>query len=259
MSKQQNAVMAEIRRKELLELLNAEGHATVAMLCNYFKVSPATIRNDLNDLEAMRQLKRTHGGAISMQSLPELTSREKTGLRAADKRSIAQKAMEYVRPGQVIAIDTGTTTIEMASLLGNMQDVTVITNDLKIASLLEENCSLNVIFLGGIVRKNFHCTVGDSVLRQIDELNIDTLFLATNSMDIRCGLSTPSIETADVKRRLISKAARCILLADSSKVGMKSLACFADIDMIDILITDKGVDEGFANEVQARGVEIIRA
>ena len=259
MSKQQNAVMAEIRRKELLELLNAEGHATVAMLCNHFKVSPATIRNDLNDLEAMRQLKRTHGGAISMQSLPELTSREKTGLHASAKRSIAQRAMDFVRPGQVIAIDTGTTTIEMARLLVNMQDVTVITNDLKIAFYLEENSSLNVILLGGMVRKNFHCTVGDSVLRQMDELNIDTLFLATNGMDIGCGLSTPGIETADVKRKMLSKACRSILLADSSKVGQKSLACFAAIDEIDILITDKDVNGEFASEIQSRGVEVIKA
>ena len=259
MSKQQNAVMAEIRRKELLDLLNAEGHATVTMLCNHFKVSPATIRNDLNDLEAMRQLKRTHGGAISMQSLPELTSREKTGLHASDKRAIAQRALEYVRPGRVIAIDTGTTTIELARLLVNMQDVTVVTNDLKIACYLEENSSLNVILVGGMVRKNFHCTVGDSVLRQLDELNIDTLFLATNGMDSHCGLSTPGIETADVKRKLLSKACHSILLADSSKVGKKSLACFAAIDEIDMLITDKGVDAAFADEVQAKGVEVIRA
>ncbi len=259
MSKQQNAVMAEIRRKELLELLNAEGHATVSMLCNHFKVSPATIRNDLNDLEAMHQLKRTHGGAISMQSLPELTSREKTGLHVSDKRSIAQAAMQYIRPGQAIAIDTGTTTIELARLLVNMQDITVITNDLKIASFLEENSTLNVILLGGMVRKNFHCTVGDTVLRQMDELNIDTLFLATNGMDVESGLSTPSIETGDVKRRMLSKARRTILLADSSKVGEKSLACFATIDEIDILITDKGVCSEFVARVQAKGVELIQA
>lgn len=258
MSKQQNAVMAEIRRKEILELLNAEGHATVNMLCERFKVSPATVRNDLNDLESRKQLKRTHGGAISMQTLPELTSREKAGLHAAQKKAIARKALEFVYPGQTIAIDTGTTTIELARQLTEICDVTVVTNDIKAAYFLEENSKLNIIFLGGIVRKGFHCTVGQTAIDQMSRLHIDTLFLATNAMDSEWGLSTPSIETADVKHSMIENAHRRVLLADSSKMNSKSLAKFAALKDIDILITDSGMDDSFVRELENENIKVIR-
>lgn len=259
MSKQQNAVMAEIRRKEILDLLNAEGHATVNMLCDRFKVSPATIRKDLNDLESMKQLKRTHGGAISMQALPELTSREKMGLHAAQKKAIAKKAMEFICPGQTIAIDTGTTTVELAQLMTEMRDVTIITNDIKVAYSLEENSKLNIVFLGGTVRRGFHCTVGQAAIDQMSRLHVDTLFLATNAMDADWGLSTPSIEMADIKHIMIKNAHRRILLADSSKMNSKSLAKFALLQEIDILITDSGIDDDSVRALKEADIRVICA
>ena len=259
MAKQQNGILAEIRRREMLEILNAQGHATVTELCGHFQVSPATIRNDLNELEAMKYLKRTHGGALSLGTSLELTSSEKVELHIQEKQAIAKMALPFIRQGQVIAIDTGTTTFELARLVSGVKGVTVITNDLKIALFLEENSQNSVIFLGGTVRRKFHCTVGRSVLDQMDQLFVDTVFLATNAMDIERGLSTPSIDTADVKRKILHNARARILLADSSKIARESLARFATIDEMDVLITDAGADAEFIRQVQAQNVRVIIA
>lgn len=258
MAKKQNAVFAEIRRRDLLDLVNAKGRITVNELCEKLAVSPATIRSDLNELEKRSLVKRAHGGAISITDNwgPELTSREKVGLHAAQKRTIAQLALSYVAPGQVVAIDTGTTTTEFAKLLVDIRDLTVITNDLKIALFLEEHSNLSVILLGGTVRKNFHCTVGQTVLEEMDSLHIDTFFLATNAMNLEWGLSTPSVDIASVKSKMIQSSKQVVLLSDSSKIGASALSRFATLDQIHVLITDGDADPQFLAGAQALGVKI---
>ena len=234
MSKQPNGIFAEVRHQELLTLVNTQGRVLVNDLCEKFDVSPATIRKDLNELERMGLLKRVHGGALSLResSALELTSQEKVGLHATKKRAIAQLARKYVKPGKVIAIDSGTTTMELAKAIADIPSLTVITNDLKIALFLEENSEHNLIFLGGAVRKKFHCTAGNMVLDLLDSLHIDTLFLATNAMSLEWGLSTPNIDMANIKRTLMKNSRHTILLADSSKVGGASLARFATMGSI---------------------------
>lgn len=257
MERQINPIFAETRHQKLLEVLNAKGSVMVNELCEMFSVSPATIRKDLNELERNNLLKRVHGGAISIVEKIdlELTSEEKIGLHAAQKRRIAQLARAVAKPNSVIAIDTGTTTMEFAKVISDVPNLTVITNDLKIALYLEENSSHTVIFLGGTIRKRFHCTVGYMVIDALDALHIDTFFLATNAMNLEWGLSTPSIDMANVKQKIIQHSNQTVLLADSSKVGTDSLARFATMDQIDILITDSSIDASFLNGVKALGIE----
>ena len=193
MSKRQNSLFAEVRRQEISELVQREGKVTVNALCERFSVSPATVRTDLTELEAMGALKRTHGGAIMVgNSAFELTSNEKRSHHIEAKAAIAKAALQYIRPGDAIAIDTGTTTMEFATMLTSIHNLTVVTNDVEIALFLEQNSDINVFLLGGIVRKQFHCTVGSFVTEELERLHIDTLFLATNGLSLERGLSTPN-------------------------------------------------------------------
>ena len=258
MPKQTNGIFAEVRHQELLAMVNERGRVFVNDLCDVFNVSPATIRKDLSELERMGLLKRVHGGALSLRDSNdlELTSQEKTGLYTNQKRTIAQLAHRYAKPGKVIAIDTGTTTLEFAKVIADIPNLTVVTNDLKIALYLETNSDHNLIFLGGTVRKNFHCTAGNMVLDLLDSLHIDTFFLATNGMNLEWGLSTPNIDMANIKSTLIKNSRRTILLADSSKIGNASLARFATMDQIHTLVTDKAADPAFLSAVRAMGVEV---
>ena len=258
MSKQPNFVFAELRQQELLSLINKERRVVVSDLCERFGVSPVTIRKDLTELEKLGHIKRVYGGAIRLQdsSSMELTSQEKTGLHAAQKRSIAQLAHRYLEPGKIIAIDSGTTTMELAKTLVDVPDMTILTNDLKIALFLEKNTSHTLIFLGGTVRKNFHCTAGNMALDILDSLHVDTFFLATNAINLEWGLSTPNVEMANVKSKIMKNSMRTILLADSSKFGSASMVRFATINQIDTLITDNHADPAFLAAVQAMDVEI---
>lgn len=259
MTARSNMVFAEVRRRQLMDLLQDEGRVSVSALCEHFEVSPATIRADLKLLEKLNLLKRTHGGAIRISdgNEPELTSREKTGLHIAQKRAISQYASSLVLPDKVIAIDTGTTTLELAKLITQVHNLTVITNDLKIALFLEEHSNITVIFLGGTVRQNFHCTVGQTILDQLECLHIDTFFLATNAINLEWGLSTPNLDMANVKSKILSRSKQSVLLADSSKIGADALARFATMNQINMLITDSGIDQAYLAGIEATGVQVV--
>jgi DeoR family fructose operon transcriptional repressor len=261
MPKQQEAIFAELRKQEIVQLVNAQGRVTVKELCQKFAVSPATIRNDLNELERNGLLKRAHGGALSKTGGVnfELTSKEKEGLFTAQKKAIAREAVRHIMPGDFVAIDTGTTTMELAKLIPKDSELTVVTNDLKIALYLEQNSEIPVVLLGGTVRKGFHCTVGKNAIDTMDLLHIDTLFLATNGLNLKRGFSTPNIEVANIKSKMINIAKKVVLLADSSKLDRDSLVLFAAPTDVDTIITDDGIDEKHVQEAQACGIEIVRA
>ena len=260
MPKQRDAIFAEIRKQEIVDMVNSNGRATVNELCTYFNVSPATIRTDLNELERMGILKRTHGGAISNSSISnyEPTSQEKEEQYVAQKKAISLAALDYVKPGDTIAIDTGTTTLVFAKAIVNIPNLTVITNDLHIAMFLEQSVNTTVIMLGGYIRRHFHCTMGQSVVDALAPLHIDTTFLATNGISTDRGLSTPNMEVANIKKEMIKNSQNVVLLVDSSKIGKNALATFATLNEVDVLITDDGADDAFAASVEAAGATIVR-
>lgn len=260
MADMQKIMFAELRRKEIAKLVQEKGTVTVEDLCAMYSVSAATIRNDLTELERVGALQRTHGGAIGHSFVNyEPTSQEKEIKNVVQKQAIARKALEFIHPGDVIVLDTGTTTYELAKLVGQIANLTVITNDLKIASLLEQFNTITVILLGGTVRHKFHCTYGTSVVNALDALYVDTAFLATNGLSLRRGLSTPSMEIAEIKRKIISISDQVILLADSSKQGKESFASFAQLEEVNTLITDQETAESFVSELQTMGVDVQRA
>ena len=260
MSKRQSSVFSEERRQEINRLIQAEGRANVHELCERFSVSLATIRTDLTEMEKMGLLKRTHGGAISVRNAGyELTSREKVTRNAAAKAAIAREAVKFIHPGDAIAIDTGSSGMELAKLVGQIENLTVVTNDIAIALYLEQNTDVSVLLLGGMVRKNFQCTCGDFVTDVLDRIHIDTLFLATNGINLSRGLSTPNVEIARVKKKLIEVSERVILIADKSKFENDSLAYFSPISKIDIIISDAVIGGELLAGLVEDGVEFIHA
>lgn len=248
-------MFAEERKELIVETVNKNVKSTVAQLCERFSVSPATIRNDLRELELAGRLKRTHGGAISNRRATfEPDSYQKEIECIEQKRLIAGIAAVYIQEGDTIALDTGTTTFELAKLLVDIEDLTVVTNDLQIAAYLERNAKANIIMAGGAVRRNFHCTAGQKALDTIGDLNVDKTFVGANGISLARGLSTPNIDTANVKTALIEISDQVIVLADGTKFGKNSFAKFADIDQIDIFITDDGADEEVLQEIRQMGI-----
>ena len=233
---------AEQRRNRIMEMVRTEGQVTVNDLCDLFQVSATTIRIDLTELERKGLLERTHGGAIPVQNARfELTSSEKSSKNISAKIAIASEAMAFIHEGASIAIDTGTTGMELARQLAasGIPQLTVVTNDFVTAACLEQMESCQVVLLGGMVRPGFHCTTGTAVIRQLSELYIDTFFAATNGIDFTRGLSTPAQEIATIKQSMIAVSKRTILLADHSKFNTNAFCKFADISDVDVIISDQ--------------------
>jgi len=237
----EGALFVEERKMKILEFIEEHRKATVIELCQQFKVSSATIRNDLRDLETAGLLIRTHGGAMVKTKTglePDMSLRKVQNLE--EKRRIAEAALRLVEDGDTIILDTGTTTYELARLLGEKRDLTVVTNDLPIALLLEEFESVRVVLVGGMVRKKFHCTVASSFsgMNALSDLTVDKAFMAANGFSLEKGASTPDINHSETKKLMISIAAQVILLFDSSKMGRNSFAIFAPLNKIDAIVTD---------------------
>ena len=149
-------IFAEERQEKILSMLMISNKLLVNDLCNEFSVSPATIRNDLNLLEKKGLLKRTYGGAISCSKIGfELTSDQKEHAYSKQKHRIAEYAINLIENGDIIALDSGTTTYCLAELFTKKNNITVVTTDTRISNLLENYSGVSVILAGGLIRKGF--------------------------------------------------------------------------------------------------------
>ena len=246
-------LFAEERRDEIVRMLGERSKLVLPELCTHFNVSPATIRNDLRDLERAGRLKRTHGGAIpTNKAMFELTSGIKEIEYIEEKHRIAEFAETLIEDGDTILLDTGTTTMELAKLLSSKSALTIVTNDVKIALYLEEYTEVTVFLLGGMLRRDFHSTTGLSVVSQVRGLNVDKAFMAANGISPEKGFTTPSMELANVKTAMIPTASMVVFLIDSRKFGRVSFAHFADLRDADMIVTDSGADSQFIKDLQAK-------
>ena len=202
---------------------------------------------------------RTHGGALekSRASFEKVSSQRGTENLAA-KQTIAAEAHRLVEDGDTILLDTGTTTLELAHRLKTAHELTVVTNDLEIARVLEDAPGVQVVFLGGTLRKGFHCTVGPVGVRMVQELRVDKAFMATNSLSFEAGATTPDLHQAETKKAMIAIARKIIVLCDSSKIGRESFACFAAMEEIAVLVTER-LSEADRHRFEEIGVEVLVA
>lgn len=254
---QESKLFTEERQARILAKVEELEKVTVAQLCETFSVSGATIRSDLRELHRMGRLIRTHGGAIRRTKTGfELGANSRKVQHLQAKRAIARAAVALIQDGDRIILDTGTTTLQMAQLLRDKQDLTVVTNDLEIAISLEEIESIQVILLGGVLRQQFHCTVGPSGIDELASLTVDKAFLGANGFGVEEGASTPDVRQAQVKKAMIAASSQVIVLCDHSKFGKTSFVKFADLSQIDIVITDS-VEESQSSALEAQDIEVI--
>lgn len=254
----EQGMFAEERKSRIIEFINKNEKATVTQLCDKFDVSRATIRNDLNELDEKGLIKRTHGGAISTQSVNyEMNFVDREILFQGEKEAVARQALQYIREGDCIGLDAGTTTYELAKLLTEFSRLTIVTYDLNIAAFLDSNTEHAVFLAGGEIRKHFHYLTGEAALRTLQDLYLDVLFLAGNGVDAVKGLTTPNLDTARIKKCLIANSMHKVLLADHSKINNVSFTKYADVSEIDVFITDTGADKKSLKAIEEKDVEVV--
>jgi DeoR family transcriptional regulator, aga operon transcriptional repressor len=235
-------MLSEERRREILEILKNDGRVLVCDLARRFRTSLITVRKDLKSLHHQGHLERTHGGALPIRAgaLQEQTLREKERQHRQQKLRIAAAAVRMIRPGQVVILDSGTTTTAIARGCRHVRGLTVITNGTNIAAELADS-QADVILTGGSLRRNSFSLVGPLAEESLSKLSADILFLAVDGFDVSYGLTTPNQLEARVNRAMAEAAERTIVVSDSSKFGRRSLSLIMPISAVHETITDRGI------------------
>jgi DeoR family transcriptional regulator of aga operon len=250
-------LLNEERRRAILEILNREGRVLVLDLAKRFATSQVTIRKDLEDLHAHGLIHRTHGGALPARegALEDPTLREKEKLHRKEKLRIAEAAARLVQEGQVVILDSGTTTTAIARALRHFQNLTIVTNAVNIAAELS-GTAVEVILTGGTLRKNSFSLVGPIAEETLHRLNADLLFLGVDGFDVQYGLSTPNLLEAKVNRVMVEVAKRTVAACDSSKFGRRSLSLIAPPQALHEVITDRGAPKSDVKMLKKAGIEV---
>lgn len=240
------------RRNRIIELLKENHSISVSDLCEILEASEATIRRDLSILENSGKLERTHGGAIYNESNrinieDVLSSRE--GKFLFEKQAIAKKAFDLLENHDTIVLDAGTTTYELAYLIGqsNLQ-LTIVTNSMIVFKELAKNPNVELIILGGKVRTNTLASVGSAAVELMQRLFVDKAFLGANGISLNEGFTTTDMDEAGIKRAMIQSSKQRIILADNSKFNKVYINQFAPVSMVDIIVTDNQTNKELLNE-----------
>ncbi len=248
------------RRVLILEELEKKGQVDVVSLSRSLNVSEVTIRNDLKRLEQKNALIRARGGAIKIDRVGmDFTISDKNKQNYDEKKKIGKAAAALIQAGDTIILDSGTTTMEIARCLGDIGELTVITNAMNIANQLAEHPKVNVIIPGGSLRKNSLSLVGTMAEESFKNYFCDKLFLAVDGFSMTHGLSTPNAEEAHLNRVMMSISKQVIVVADSTKFHKRSFAFIANINEIDILVTDAGILEEDHKKLETSGIKVIIA
>ena len=250
-------MLNEERRRAILDSLNRDGRVLVGDLARQFETSQVTIRKDLEVLHTNGLLHRTHGGALPSGegALLDPTLREKETLHRGEKLHIAEAAASMVQEGQVVILDSGTTTTAIARALRHFRNLTIVTNAVNIASELS-GAEVEVILTGGALRKNSFSLVGPIAEDALRKLNADILFLGVDGFDVHYGLSTPNILEAKVNRIMIEISKKVVAVCDSSKFGRRSLARILPPSAMHQVITDRGVPKPDLRALEEAGIEV---
>lgn len=239
-------MMAIDRHEKIMQLLVKNKTISVKELCELLQASEATIRRDLTQLEAENKLERTHGGAYisdSIQLNHEETFNQKELISADEKKRIARKAFEIIEDGDSLVLDSGTTTLELARLIGDSEKhLMVLTNSTTISTILSRNSNVELFVLGGKVRLNTLATVGSLAIEMLKRYNLTKAFVGVNGITIENGFTTPDIEEAEIKRAMLSVANERIILADSGKFHKVARCQISPLSMVDRIITDNGLE-----------------
>lgn len=216
-----------------------------------------TIRRDLVELEKEGKAIRTHGGAVSptflMQEAPYAS---KEGRNMEQKQAIAQMAMTVIPENATIILDSGTTTLEVAKLLKDRKDITVITNDIKIAAELLES-KLKVIVTGGELQNHVGALYGALTQEVLKNIHVDIFFLGTNAIHLESGVTSPTFEKSVIKKLMMEASEATWLLADSQKFDKKAFSSVCQISSLKGLITDEGLDNSTRKKYEEQTMVLI--
>lgn len=251
------------RHDQIRAVLERQRVASIAQLSDLLGVSEATVRRDLEALEAEGTLERTHGGAILTRRLPiEPIYALSADEYPDEKRAIGRSAAALVADGETLLVNSGTTTTEVLRQLDARRDlnrVTVLTTNVR-GALEVRNPDLELILLGGQFRPESNAVSGDLARRALTQVNADRCFLGVDGFSLRGGLTTPVSAEAEIARLMLERTrGTAAVVADSSKWGVVSNYEIAPIEQVQALISDRGLSPEAVGGLAGRGLRVILA
>ena len=248
------------RIDSIIEFIYRNKNVTLDQICDNFNISKSTVRRDLSEILKDTNLKKTYGGITLKNKWGNkkyLTSFSERNIENADKKlAISKKAANIVEDNDIIFIDSGTTTFYMVDYLGNVNNLTILTNNLEVIFRAVKYKNINLISLSGTLSRETLSFVGATSISTIKNFNISKAFMATTGFSITNGVTNSSPLESDIKRTVISKSNKIILLADSSKFNSVSLMTYCNLEDIDILITDKMPDKNISDYLYNNKISI---
>lgn len=231
---------------------------TVTALAAEFGVSAMTIRRDLAALEHNAEIQRTHGGAmLTERMILEFDYRDRQAQNRAAKRAIAAAARKLVQPGDRVILDTGTTTLELASLLRDGERLTVITPSLAVASELQHAAGVEVILLGGVIRRGSPDLTGPVTEHCLKLFAADIVIQGADAIGLDGSIYNSDVRLARVDEMMRRVAGRCCVLADHTKIGRTALARSGTMAEVDVFITDTAAPRPVLQRFAKMGAKVI--
>lgn len=253
---------AEERHREILERLKLTGKVSVEQLAELLGVSAPTVRADLGALEARKLLRRTHGGALALEStLYEPPYAERERVRQFEKSRIALAAAARVHDHETVLLDAGTTTYEVAVCLKARLGLTVVTNSLEAAWELMDAPPGHVetIVVGGNVHARRRAVLGPLATDFLQTIQVDRAFLGINGVHPEAGWTVIDFDAAQVKRAMMARAREVVVVADGAKLGVAAFASVAPLRAAHVLVTDIAPEHALAEALAAANVEVVVA
>lgn len=245
------------RANQVLHLLNSRFRVTTEEVSRLLHIAPSTTRKLLASMEEKGLLIRTHGGAVSVDANKDLSLAQKALLNVERKRAIAQRARDYVKDGDRIAVAGGSTMLEFCNYLLDLKRSTVVTDSIASANALLRNRSIEVQICAGIISERTGCIVGTNAMQTFNSMTFDKAFIGVDGIDLEQGFWGDNILTSNVERCMVRAARQVFVLADSSKMGRTSVHAFMDLSDADVIVTNPFADRKFIGQLQKRGCQVV--
>lgn len=251
---------ADIRLKNIKNLLQENQRVDISELALRLHVSEITIRRDLEKLEENGQIQRTIGGAVPSERMAfefDFAIRRQSYHR--EKQAIAKRALQLIQPGHRLILDTGTTTLELAYLLREMQEITIITPSLAVASVLQFSSGIQTVLLGGIFRQGSADLTGAITEATLDMFAVDLAFQGADAIGEDGCMYNSDMRIAKVDQKIRQRTQQTYILSDSSKVGKTALVASGYLQQVDGLITDDKLESQYLRSFKKIGANVIIA
>lgn len=245
------------RQAAIGDRVQGRDEVTIPELAALFGVSEMTIRRDLDKLAESGRVRRIHGGAVQAERMAfEFDFVARRQAHRLDKRAIAEEAAKLVIPGQRLILDAGTTTLELAHILRDREDLTVITPSLAVASELQFSGGIETVLLGGVVRKGSPDLTGVVTEVVLDMFAADIAFQGADGIGTDGAMYTDDMQVAAVDKKIRSRATKTYVLADSSKIGKTALTRHGFVYEVDGLVTDDGISDEDRDRFEQLGAKV---